>query len=77
MKQALLLACVCAVMAVSTATGMPGAPVPISDLTNTVVVTAAEKAVEEINLRSNSLFKTVLVEVTGGTVQVVQCKLPI
>lgn len=52
--------------------GLAGGAVPISDLTDTRVTTAAEKAVEAINKASNSVYKTMLVEITGGTVQVVQ-----
>ena len=50
--------------------GKVGAPVPLEDVHDKYVVGAAEAAVAELNKRSNSLFKTVLVEVLHGAAQV-------
>ena len=46
-----------------------GAAVPIEDVHDSYVVAAAQVAVTELNRRSNSLFKMVLVEVLHGTAQ--------
>ena len=47
-----------------------GAPVALEDPTDKEVVAAASMAVEELNRKSNSQEKLMLVEVLGGTVQV-------
>ena len=47
-----------------------GAPVTLKDPNDKEVVAAASVAVEELNRKSNSLEKLMLVEVLGGTVQV-------
>lgn len=75
MGRALLLFSLCAVLAtlsVSLAAReqMPGAPETIQDLTSEEVLNAAQAAVKELNRRSNSMFKTVMVKVTQGTFQV-------
>lgn len=49
---------------------MAGAPETIQDLTSEEVTNAAQAALKELNRRSNSMFKTVLVKVTQGTFQV-------
>ena len=46
-----------------------GAAVPIEDVHDSYVMAAANVAITELNRRSNSLFKTVLVEILHGTVQ--------
>ena len=47
-----------------------GAPETLKDLHDSYVVGAAEVAVTELNRRSNSLYKLVLIEVLHGTSQV-------
>ena len=47
-----------------------GAPVPVEDVQDPDILAAADVAVTELNKRSNSLYKMVLVEVLKGTVQV-------
>lgn len=47
-----------------------GAPVPVDNVQDPEVLAAADAAVTEINRRSNSLYKMVLVEVLQATVQV-------
>lgn len=54
----------------SHSSGKVGAPVVLEDVHDEYVLAAAEAAVSELNKRSNSLFKTVLVEVLHGTAQV-------
>lgn len=46
-----------------------GAPVPVEDVHDSYVLAAAEVAVTGLNKRSNSLHKTMLVDVLHGTVQ--------
>ena len=59
----------CAVFT-SLSAGFPGSVEPIEDLESDEVRAAAEEAVCLLNEESNSEFKTVLVKVVGGTVQV-------
>ena len=47
-----------------------GAPVPVEDVQDPDILAAADVAVTELNKRSNSLYKMVLMEVLEGTVQV-------
>ena len=50
-----------------------GGAVPIEDVHDSYVMVAANVAITELNRRSNSLFKTVLVEILHGTVQASYC----
>lgn len=49
----------------------------IDDLESDEVQSAAQAAVTHLNKESNSVFKTVLVRVTAGTVQVLLMLVPI
>ena len=70
MKNFDLLGLVCLLSCVGLCVGCCGFEEPLKDKDDKYVKGAAQFAMQEINRRSNSVNKAVLVEITKGTVQV-------